>query len=289
VGYLCRLFGKTRQGWYEQCKSREDNAFDAAIILHLVKEIRKDMPRAGGGQMMPILKPVMKEHGIKMGRDKLYELLGQHGLLLRYRRRKPYTTDSTHPYRKYPNLIRDLILTGASQLWVSDITYIRLVKGFCYLSIVTDAYSRKIIGHQVHPTLASEGPVKALLMAISTLKRKSKLIHHSDRGVQYCCGEYVKVLEKHNIQISMTENGDPYENAIAERVNGILKGEFGLEKTFDTIEQVIEATAKAVEVYNNLRPHASCDYLTPAVAHEQKGFLRKHWKSLSSQKLQISA
>jgi len=289
VGYLCRLFGKTRQGWYEQCKSHKKIAFEATIIEHLVKEIRKNMPRAGGGQMMPLLQPVLKEHGIKMGRDKLYELLGRHGLLLRYRRRRPYTTDSNHPYRKYPNLIRDLILTGASQLWVSDITYIRLVKGFCYLSIVTDAYSRKIVGYQVHPTLASEGPMKALLTAISTLKQRSKLIHHSDRGVQYCCGEYVGMLKGHNIQISMTENGDPYENAIAERVNGILKGEFGLEKTFATIEQANEATAKAVDVYNHLRPHASCDYLTPAVAHEQKGFLRKRWKPLSSQKLQVSA
>jgi transposase InsO family protein len=166
---------------------------------------------------------------------------------------------------------------------VSDITYLRLTQGFCYLSIVTDAYSRKIIGHQVHPTLASEGAVRALIMAADTLKQREKPIHHSDRGVQYCCFEYVQMLEHFNIQISMTENGDPYENAIAERVNGILKGEFGLDKTFSSIEQAITAINEAVNAYNYKRPHASCDYLTPAAAHEHNGILRKRWKPVSKQ------
>jgi putative transposase len=281
LGYICRLFGKTRQGWYEYCERKEDRSLEAIIILKLVEEIRQSLPRVGVRKLLHMLQPRLEEHNIKYGRDRLYDLLGHHGLLLRYRRRKPYTTDSNHPYRKYPNLIRELILTRPGQLWVSDITYLRLTKGFCYLSIVTDAYSRKIIGCQVHPTLASEGAVRALIMATDTLKQREKPIHHSDRGVQYCCAEYVQMLEHFNIQISMTENGDPYENAIAERVNGILKGEFGLEKTFSSIEQAIEATKEAVNVYNYKRPHASCDYLTPAAAHEHNGILRKRWKPIS--------
>lgn len=287
VGYICRLFGKTRQGWYEQCERKEDRSLEAIIILKLVEEIRLTLPRVGVRKLLYMLQPRIEEHDIKLGRDKLYDLLGHHGLLLRYRRRKPYTTDSNHPYRKYPNLIRELILTRPGQLWVSDITYLRLTRGFCYLSIVTDAYSRKIIGHQVHPTLASEGAVKALITAVNTLKRRETLIHHSDRGVQYCCADYVQMLEHYNIRISMTENGDPYENAIAERVNGILKGEFSLEKTFFSIEQAIIATDEAVNAYNYKRPHASCDYLTPADAHEHNGILRKRWKPVSKQLAEV--
>ena len=283
LGYICRLFGKTRQGWYEYCERKEDRSLEAILILKLVEEIRQSLPRVGVRKLLHMLQPLLDEHHIKYGRDKLYDLLGHHGLLLRYRRRKPYTTDSNHPYRKYPNLIRELILTRPGQLWVSDITYLRLTQGFCYLSIVTDAYSRKIIGHQVHPTLASEGAVRALIMAADTLKQREKPIHHSDRGVQYCCFEYVQMLEHFNIQISMTENGDPYENAIAERVNGILKGEFGLDKTFSSIEQAITAINEAVNAYNYKRPHASCDYLTPAAAHEHNGILRKRWKPVSKQ------
>lgn len=286
VRYLCRLFGKTRQGWYEQCDRKENQSLTSIIVLKLVQEKRDTLPRVGVRKLLYMIEPVLQEHNIKMGRDKLYDLLGHHGLLLRYRRRKPYTTDSNHPFRKYPNLIRELILTRAEQLWVSDITYLRLLKGFCYLSIVTDAYSRKIVGYQVHPTLASEGAVRSLIMAINTLKRKQSLIHHSDRGVQYCCSDYVQMLEHCKIQISMTENGDPYENAIAERVNGILKGEFGLDKTFASIQQAIEATNQAVTHYNYRRPHASCDYLTPATAHEQNGILRKRWKTSNQLALQ---
>jgi putative transposase len=287
LGYICRLFGKTRQGWYEYCERKEDRSLEAIIILKLVEEIRQSLPRVGVRKLLHMLQPRLEEHNIKYGRDRLYDLLGHHGLLLRYRRRKPYTTDSNHPYRKYPNLIRELILTRPGQLWVSDITYLRLVQGFCYLSIVTDAYSRKIVGYQVHPTLASEGAVRALIMAADTLKQREKPIHHSDRGVQYCCAEYVQMLEHFDIQISMTENGDPYENAIAERVNGILKGEFGLEKTFSSIEQAIAATNEAVNAYNYKRPHASCDYLTPAAAHEHNGILRKRWKPVSKKLVEV--
>jgi len=250
-----------------------------AIVIKLVKEIRQDLPRAGVPKLHFMLQDKLLSHGIKMGRDALYELLGEHGYLLRYRKRKPYTTDSNHNYKKYPNLIRDIkYLTQSGRLWVSDITYIRLKEKFCYLSIVTDAYSRKIIGYCLHPTLHSTGPVSALLMAIKS-KRGASLIHHSDRGSQYCCAEYVRILEHYGIQISMTEKGDPYENAIAERVNGILKGEFLLDKTFLSFSEAETSVYNAIEKYNHVRPHASCDNLTPVQAHDHNGILRKRWKT----------
>ena len=277
--YICGLFGKTRQGWHEWQERKQDQSLSDIIILKLVKEIRQSLPRVGTRKLLHMLGSMLREHHIQIGRDKLYELLGHHGLLLRYRRRKPYTTDSNHRYRKYPNLIRELLLNQSGQLWVSDITYLRLMQGFCYLSIVTDAYSRKIIGYQVHATLAAQGALEALTMAVRECKRIKTLIHHSDRGVQYCCDDYVKMLEHCSISISMTEKGDPYENAIAERVNGILKGEFFLEKTFATIDQALEEVVTAITAYNQQRPHASCDYLTPALAHEQNGILRKRWKA----------
>jgi len=259
----------------------------AVIVLKLVGEIRQDLPRAGVPKLHYLLQGKFVEHGIKMGRDALYQLLGEHGYLLRYRRRKPYTTNSNHPYKKYPNLIREIkYLTHPGQLWVSDITYIRLKEGFAYLSIVTDAYSHKIIGYCLHPSLHSDGPIGALLQAIQS-KRGASLIHHSDRGTQYCCAEYVKVLEHYNIQISMTEKGDPYENAIAERINGILKGDFLLDKTFSSFSEACQAVDQAVEKYNHIRPHDSCDRLTPVQAHNQTGFLRKRWKTQSENEVLI--
>jgi transposase InsO family protein len=288
VRYYCSLFGRSRQGWYEQTKREEEQHMADAIVLKLVHEIRKDLPRAGVPKLHFMLQEKLAEHRIKMGRDALYQLLGEHGYLLRYRRRKPYTTDSNHPYRKYPNLIREMkYLTQPGQLWVSDITYIRLKEGFAYLSIVTDAYSHKIIGHCLHPSLHSDGPIRALLQA-SKSKRGTTLIHHSDRGSQYCCSEYVKVLDHYEIKISMTEKGDPYENAIAERINGILKGDFLLDKTFASFTEASQAVSDAVEKYNHIRPHDSCDRLTPVQAHNQSGFLRKRWKSQLENELLIN-
>lgn len=283
VRYFCSLFGKSRQAWYEQVNRQSEEHLSNTIVLKLVKEIRENLPRAGVPKLHFMLREKLSAHRIKMGRDALYELLGEHGYLIRYRRRKPYTTDSNHPYRKYPNLIRELMLTHPGQLWVSDITYIRLLQGFCYLSIITDAYSRKIIGYNLHTTLHSDGAIDALLMAAKQSKRQSTLIHHSDRGTQYCCADYVQLLNHYGIQISMTEKGDPYENAIAERVNGILKEEFLLNKTFSSFSDAEQAVHNAVEKYNHIRPHSSCDYLTPVQAHEHNGFLRKRWKSKAEQ------
>jgi putative transposase len=279
VRYFCALFGKTRQAWYDQTNHQAEQHLSETLILKLVSEIRSELPRIGTAKLQHLLNIQLEAHQIKIGRDKLYELLGRHGYLIRCRRRRIYTTDSTHPYRKYPNLIRDLLLTKANQLWVSDITYLRLNNGFCYLSIVTDAYSRKIVGYCLHPTLGSQGAINALVMAIKQSKGRESLIHHSDRGIQYCCSDYVRLLEHYQIRISMTENGDPYENAIAERVNGILKAEFNLYRTFTSLIEATQAVDQAVQKYNHIRPHSSCDFLTPVAAHEQNGLLRKRWRA----------
>lgn len=278
VTYFCKLFGKSRQAYYKQDNQEEKYGLQDALVLKLVSEKRDDLPRCGTDKLHYMLQSSFAEHGIKLGRDGLYELLGRHGLLIRFRKRRPYTTDSNHPYRKYPNLIRGKVLTQAGELWVSDITYIRQTNGFNYLSIVTDAYSHKIVGYNLSKTLHAQGAIDALVMAGKDVKRTDKLIHHSDRGVQYCCHDYVAMIEHLEIQLSMTEKGDPYENAIAERVNGILKAEFQLGQTFESHEATKKAVDDAVRKYNELRIHDSCGRLTPIKAHEEKGVLEKYWK-----------
>jgi transposase InsO family protein len=278
VGYFCKLFGKTRQAFYEQKNNPVHHHLQETLALKLVAEIRKELPRCGTEKLHFMLQATFAEHGIKMGRDALYDLLGRHGFLIRFRRRKPYTTNANHPYRKYPNRIRDLVLLQAGKLWVSDITYLRILNTFAYLSIITDAYSHKIVGYKLHPTLHAQGAIDALLMAAKDPKKTRELIHHSDRGSQYCCADYVREIEGLGIALSMTEKGDPYENAIAERVNGILKQEMELGSVFQNFEAARKAVDEAVRKYNHLRPHDSCSRLTPAKAHEQKGILIKYWK-----------
>jgi putative transposase len=278
IGYYCKLFGKSRQAFYGQKNTDNDKGLQQILALKLVAEVRKDLPRCGTDKLHYILADRFKEHNIKLGRDGLYDLLGRYGLLIRHRNRRPYTTNSHHHYKKYPNLIRNKTITQPGQLWVSDITYIRQHNGFSYLSIITDAYSHKIVGYKLHPTLHSEGAVDALVMAAADTKKTSSLIHHSDRGIQYCCNEYVRMAEHFGLQLSMTEKGDPYENAIAERVNGILKYEHGLKENFSGYTQANIAVDDAVKKYNELRIHDSCNRLTPMMAHEQKGILKKYWK-----------
>jgi len=242
------------------------------IVLKLVEEIRADMPRLGTIKLYHMLQGSLKQHDIKIGRDKLYDLLNYYGLLIRRkRRRKPLTTDSDHPFFKYKNLIKNLLIKYPNHVWVCDITYIRLLNGFCYLSLVTDAFSRRILGYYLNKDLASEGTINALRMAILNCprKRSQMLIHHSDRGLQYCCREYIELLNHHNIAISMTQNGDPYENAIAERVNGILKEEFGLFNAFKSLADAQIAVDHAVKFYNEKRPHFSLNLQTPLQVHKK--------------------
>jgi transposase InsO family protein len=276
--YICSLFGKSRQAWYDSQNRKEEQQMEGVLVLSLVKDIRKDHKQMGTDKLHLKLEEDFKDHHIKMGRDKLHLLLSQHDMLVRQRKYKPRTTDSNHPYKRYSNLVRDIILTTACRLWASDITYIRTKMGFVYLSLITDCYSHKIVGWCLWPSLESKGSLNALEMALASNPDHTNLIHHSDRGIQYCCNDYIKALNNNKIAISMTENGDPYENALAERVNGILKMEYELNNTFSDFFEAHEQVKKAVEVYNNSRPHRSCNMLTPAQAHQQTGFLKKHWK-----------
>lgn len=219
------------------------------------------------------------QHGFQIGRDAMFDLLSERGLLVRKRRRSGcVTTFSRHRFKKYPNIIRDFIPTAPNQLWVSDITYIHLADGYAYLSLITDAYSRKIVGFYLSKDLSAAGPLRALRMALKSNPNIAGLIHHSDRGVQYCCDAYVKLLTDEKIKISMTENGDPLENAIAERVNGVLKQEL-LEEEFPDFVTAATAVAKACSTYNHLRPHGSINDLKPAEAHQMKGPINKRWKN----------
>ena len=277
--YICLLFGKSRQAWYDSLHRKEERQMEEVLVLSMVKEVRKKHKRLGTKKLQQMLLDDFMRHHIKIGRDKLHELLSEHGMLVRQGQFKPRTTNSNHPYRRYTNLVRDLQLTAACQLWASDITYIATEKGFVYLSLITDCYSHKIVGWCLWPNLESKGVLNALEMAFQSNPHHPGLIHHSDRGIQYCCHDYTQALEREKIKISMTENGDPYENAIAERVNGILKIEYDLNATFKDYYQANEQVKTAIDLYNNSRPHLSCDMLTPSQAHNQTGELKKHWKS----------
>ncbi len=234
----------------------------------------------GTRKLYEVLEPFMLMHQIKMGRDALFDLLSKNNLLIRKRRTRVFTTQSSHWLRKYPNLIRDFIPNSVNQLYVSDITYWKINTGYLYISFITDVYSHKIVGYNLAKTLEAIESIKALKMALKSLKSiPSDLIHHSDRGVQYCSNEYVKLLQNNHIKISMTENGDPLENAIAERVNGILKDEYLECYTVDNFEDAEKLLSSVVKLYNEERPHMSIGYLTPNNVHENNIITTKSWKN----------
>ena len=286
---LCRLFGKTRHAYYDHQWRVQDDGLRDEVVLQHVFEIRKSQKRIGTTKLHFMLQEPLKEHNISIGRDYLFDLMRDHGLLIRQRKRKAITTDSRHWMHKYNNLIQDLEIRRPEQVWVSDITYIRLPGQWGYLSLVTDAYSKKIMGWAIRPDLSAQGCQDALQMAMDNRKYKSTLIHHSDRGSQYCCKNYVDMLVNNSIAISMTQTGSPYDNAIAERVNGILKAEFDLYSSNEGIEKTSRKIAESIKTYNQLRPHASCNYLTPEQAHLMEGLLKKRWKDKKpyEQKLQL--
>jgi transposase InsO family protein len=274
---LCDLFGKSRQAYYQQSKYIYKQEVKSEILLQLIEKQRKLMPRLGGRKLLELIQPGLPEE-LNLGRDSFFEFLRDKGLLMRKRRHRVRTTYSNHWLHKYPNLIREFTPQKAHQLWVSDITYIETKEGFCYLSLVTDAYSRKIIGWEVGATLEATHSIKAMQMAINQLpKKRQDVIHHSDRGVQYCCDEYVKLLIKNHFQISMTENGDPRENAIAERINGILKVEWLNQIKLESRTEAIEQLEQIIRIYNQNRPHSSLDMKTPEFAHKQSCIFKKRW------------
>ena len=270
----------TRQSYYQHYWQEETTSFESELIIREVIRIRQTHRRMGGRKLYELLEPFMLEHQIKMGRDALFNVLATHNLLVKRRKRRVYTTQSFHWLRKYPNHIRNFIPRAPNQLWVSDITYWKVEAGYLYISLITDAYSRKIVGYQVAETLESVETLHALKMALDDNKGSiDQLIHHSDRGIQYCSGVYVSLLKKHGIIISMTENGDPLENAIAERVNGIIKNEYPDGYEVNTLHVAKQLLDRVIEVYNNERPHMSLGNLTPNQVHENPSInVENIWK-----------
>ena len=291
MGYLCSLFGFTRQSYYQHYWQQQDQGVEAHLVVGRVRMIRSQHPRMGGRKLYELLEPFMVEHQIKMGRDSLFDLLAAEGLLVKRRKRKVYTTMSHHRFHKYPNLIRTLVPMQPNQLWVSDITYWKIDGGNVYISFVTDAFSHKIVGYHAGQTLEVAESIQALGMALSGLgdgpESHAKLIHHSDRGVQYCSNQYVKLLNDNNIQISMTENGDPLDNSIAERVNGIIKNEYLDCYQVSDIQQAQKLLAQVVKLYNEERPHMSIGNKTPSVVHQTNQKTQRLWKSYWDKKTNI--
>ena len=278
------LLGYSRQSYYQGVKYIQQKAYESDIIIEEVLRYRKHQKRLGTRKLLEEMQDFLAAHKFQIGRDTMFDLLAQRGMLVTKRKRRGcVTTLSKHRFKKYPNIIRDFIPITPNQLWVSDITYIHLPNSFAYLSLITDAYSRKIVGFYLSKDLTAKGPLEALKMALKTNSNIAGLIHHSDRGVQYCCDAYVKLLQDKKIKISMTENGDPLENAIAERVNGILKSEL-LEEVFQNYEVAQRDVAIACSTYNHLRPHGSIDNLKPAEAHQKRGEIKKRWKNYWQQK-----
>lgn len=252
------------------------------MVLEQVKEIRETQPAIGTRKLYFMLQPFLSEHKIKIGRDRLFNLLAAHGMLIRRRKRKIFTTQSHHWLRKYRNLIKQMEIIRPNQLWVADITYYRIVPGYVYISLITDAYSHKIVGYHLSDNLEAKNNVEALRMALSALTADPKslsLIHHSDRGIQYCSKEYVRLLTAHHIAISMTEDGNPLENAIAERINGIIKQEYLNHYIIRNKTEAMEALSHAVARYNGQRPHLSCNLHTPESVHQKNLPVKKLWKN----------
>jgi transposase InsO family protein len=275
---LCSLSGYSRQAYYKQRIEQENEPLQEELIIQQVLGYRKLQPRIGGKKLYHLLKPFFALHGIKLGRDKFLALLTLYGLQIERRRSKPRTTDSNHWMKKYDNLIKEWTPTQSNQLWVSDITYLQLEDKDAFLSLVTDAWSRKVVGFHVSESLKAEGCILALEMALAGYRNTEGLIHHSDRGVQYCCRDYVDILKENKVKISMTQSGDPRDNAIAERVNGILKTEL-LAPVFVDLEAARSGVEKAINIYNYLRPHSSISMLPPALVHGRELKVKRLWRS----------
>lgn len=263
VVQVCRQFGISRQGYYKVRKQKQQTDIEERKLIQKVLELRMQMPMLGGRKLYFLLKQEIQSSSKLPGRDKFFKLLRDNNLLVKSKRYRPKTTESKHRFRKYDNLIKDLEISRVNQVYVSDITYLRTVDRFCYLFLITDLYSRKVMGEDLSETLAIEGSLKALKMATDKIKNPNGSIHHSDRGIQYCSNIYTEKLKRLGIKISMSEQANPYENAVAERVNGILKQEFMLDKVFPDIRTARNAVREAIKIYNEKRPHMSLGYKTP--------------------------
>lgn len=268
LSQTCQLFGISRQGFYQKEKRQAHRLLQLQQVKTLVTDHRIEMPRLGTRKVYHLIKPDLKQHHIKIGRDGLFDFLRSEHMLIKPRKSYTRTTWSKHWLRKYPNLLKEETITRPEQVWVSDITYIATKAGNTYLSLITDAFSRKIVGHHLSTDLRTEGVAKALEMAIQNRKTSLPLIHHSDRGLQYCSEEYQIMLSKGNIKPSMTDGYDCYQNALAERMNGILKDEFILT-TYEDQNQLNKVLQQSITIYNTKRPHLKLQYKTPTFIHEK--------------------
>ena len=279
--FACTLFGVNRQVYYRKIKRRIIKQDKAQLVVNMVLEIRMQMPRIGSKKLYYLLGEDLKT--LKIGRDKFIDILRANHLLIVPKRSYHITTNSHHRFRKYKNQLLDLQINKPEQVWVSDITYIGKREKPCYLSLITDAYSKKIVGYNVADNLNTQSSLIALKLAIKQRKNKGiPLIHHSDRGLQYCANEYQKLLSNNDIQPSMTQNSDPYENAVAERINGILKQEFSIDKYNKDLPIMKQIIKETVAIYNKKRPHLSNHMLTPNQMHEQSKLIMKTYKTKNS-------
>ena len=283
----CELLGVSTQAYYKHGNTDLRKLAEESFCVEFIKRVRQKDHGIGGGKLWKMYKREFgEEHSV--GYNRFYDIIEKYNLKVRKKKRRVKTTDSGHGLPTYPNLVKELIPLRPNQLWVSDITYMVIYLNaqtseynFCYLSLVTDYYTKEIIGWCVGETLETKFAIEALNMALSRLNGNpaEDLIHHSDRGVQYASYDYTKLLKKHNIKISMTECGDPKDNAVAERVNGIIKNELLMGTSFFSIEEVRKALKVAIDFYNNERPHMSLDWKTPSEAALCTGELKKKWKS----------
>lgn len=267
ISDLCQHVGMSRQNYYKGRSSRQRRKVDEHLVKRLVEAERAVQPRLGGLKLHSMLREELEAEEVYLGRDRFFEVLRNQALLLEPLPKAPRTTNSAHSLPVFTNEVKDLELTGPNQVWVSDITYIRTREDFAYLSLITDKYSRKVVGYHLGRTLAAEDTLEALNMALETLPEGSRPIHHSDRGCQYCCHEYVKRLKEQGLAISMTQENHCAENALAERMNGILKQEYFLHYEFRTVAQARKAVDEAVHLYNTRRPHRSLKLCTPEEIH----------------------
>ena len=268
VSILCLSLGYSRQAYYKSRKQRQRKAVKANLIVNLVRSVRQRHPRMGTRKLLIYLQEDFSRAKIDIGRDRMFKLLKKERLLVSRKRRYRVTTNSNHPFFVYKDLLKDgAKATAPNEIYVSDITYIHSEEGYMYLALVTDAYSRKIIGYDISDSLEAEGCMRALKMAQKQLPKGKSVIHHSDRGIQYCSKAYIDQLKKKKQRISMTQNGNCYDNPMAERMNGILKTEYMLGLKFKTKSQAKMACIQAIKLYNEERPHYALGMETPNVVH----------------------
>lgn len=275
---VCCQLGYSKQAYYKAKKTRQCADCHRAEVLEMVLSVRRQMPRLGVRKLYHLLGPSLQKEKIPIGRDLLFQWLKESNLLVSRKKRYVKTTDSRHWMRRYPNLVKGVVPDHPEQHWVADITYITTRQGFSFLHLLTDAYSKKIMGYELCNDMLATSTLKALQMALANRQYNSLITHHSDRGLQYSSTTYLEQLKSAGLHVSTTQDGSPYDNAVAERINGILKDEFGLDAVFDNFEQLQKQTKQSIEIYNVKRPHLSCSFLTPQQMHNQKEIEVKTWR-----------